>query len=160
MRTVLIILRLILIEEDRRSTSGYVFLLSGGVVAWSSRKQPVVTLSTTEAEYVAAAACACHSIWMERVLNSLDFSSCKCVKIFCDNSSTIKLSKNPVLHGRTKHIDIKFHFLRDLVKEGVVELVHCGTSEQMADIMTKPLKLESFLKLRNMLGVQSMKYVN
>jgi len=146
--------------EDRRSTSGYVFLLSGGAVAWSSRKQPVVTLSTTEAEYVAAAACACHSIWMKRVLNSLGFPSCKCVKIFCDNSSTIKLSKNPVLHGRTKHIDIKFHFLRDLVKEGVVELVHCGTSEQMTDIMTKPLKLESFLKLRNMLGVQSMKYVN
>lgn len=78
-------------------------------------------------------------------------------RFFCDNSSTIKLSKNPILHGRTKHIDIKFHFLRDLVKEGVVELIHCGTSEQMADIMTKPLKLESFLKLRNMLGVQSMK---
>ena len=79
---------------------------------------------------------------MKRVLNSLSFSSCKCVKIFCDNSLTIKLSKNPVLHGSTKHIDIKFHFLRDLVKEGVVELIHCGTSEQMTDIMTKPLKLE------------------
>lgn len=146
--------------EDRRSTSGYVFLLSGGAVAWSSRKQPMVTLSTTEAEYVAAAACACHSIWMKRVLKSLGFSSCKCVKIFCDNSSTFKLLKNPVLHGRTKHIDVRFHFLRELVKDGVVELIHCGTSEQVADIMTKPLKLESFLKLRDLLGVQSMKYVN
>lgn len=146
--------------DDRRSTSGYVFLLSGGAVAWSSRKQPVVTLSTTEAEYVAAVACACHSTWMKRVLNSLGFSSCKCVKIFCDNSSTIKLSKNPVLHERTKHIDVRFHFLRDLVKEGVVELVHCGTSEQVADIMTKPLKLESFVKLRDLLGVQSMKLIN
>jgi hypothetical protein len=77
--------------EDRRSTSGYVFFLSEGAVAWSSRKQPVMTLSTTEAEYVATAACACHNIWMKRVLNSLGFSSCKCVKIFYDNSSTIKL---------------------------------------------------------------------
>jgi hypothetical protein len=146
--------------EDRRSTSGYVFFLSEGAVAWSSRKQPVVTLSTTEAEYVAAAACACHSIWMKRVLNSLGFSSCKCVKIFRDNSSTIKLSKNPILHGRTKHIDVKFHFLRDLVKEGAVKLIHCRTREQVADILTKPLKLESFTRLRDLLGVQSIKTIN
>jgi len=92
--------------EDRRSTFGYVFFLSEGAVAWSSRKQPVLTLSTTEAEYVADAAYACHSIWMKRVINSLGFSSYKCVKIFCDNSSTVKLSKNPILHGRSKHIDI------------------------------------------------------
>lgn len=119
-----------------------------------------MTLSTTEAEYVAAATCACHNIWMKRVLNNLGFSSCQCVKIFYDNSSTIKLSKNPILHGRTKHIDVKFHFLRDLVKEGAVELVHCGTNEQVADIMTKLLKLESFFKLSDLLGVQSMNNIN
>ncbi|KAJ9692509.1 hypothetical protein PVL29_011523 [Vitis rotundifolia] len=63
----------------------------------------------------------------------------------CDNSSTIKLSKNPVMHGRSKHIDVRFHFLRDLTKEEVVKLVHCGTNDQVADILTKPLKLEVFL---------------
>jgi len=147
--------------EDKRSTFGYVFFLSGSAVAWSSKKQPVVTPSSTKAEYVAvAAACACHNIWMKRVLNSLGFSSCKCVKIFYDNSSIIKLSKNLILHGRTKHIDVKFHFLRVLVKKGVVELVHCGTSEQVVDIMTKPLKLESFFKLRDLLGVQSINNIN
>jgi hypothetical protein len=109
---------------------------------------------------VAAVACACHSIWMKRVINSLGFSFCKCVKIFCDNSSTIKLSKNPILHGRTKHIDVKFYFLCDLVKEGAVELIHCGTREQVADILTKPLKLESFTRLRDLLGVQSIKTIN
>ena len=83
-----------------------------------------------------------------------------CVKIFCDNSSTIKLLKSPILHGRTKHIDVKFHFLCDLVKEGAVELVHCGTSEQVVGIITKPLKLESFFKLLDLLGVQSMKNIN
>jgi hypothetical protein len=147
--------------EDKRNIFGYVFFLSGGAVAWSSKKQPVVTLSTTKAEYVAVvAARVCHNIWMKRVLNSLGFSSCKCVKIFCDNSSIIKLSKNLILHGRTKHIDVKFHFLRDLVKKGVVELVHCGTSEQVTYIMTKPLKLESFFKLRDLLGVQSINNIN
>ena len=63
--------------------------------------------------------------------------------------------KNPILHGRTKHIDVRFHFLRDMVKEGVVELIHCGTTEQVANIMTKPLKLETFCKLRDLLRLQS-----
>ena len=70
-----------------------------------------------------------------------------------DNNSIIKLSKNLVMHGRSKHIDVRFHFLRDLTKDGVVELKHCGTQEQIADIMTKPLKLDAFLKLRKLLGM-------
>ena len=73
--------------------------------------------------------------------------------MFCDNSSTIKLSKNPVLHGRSKHIDVRFHFLIDLVKEGIIELKHCGTHDQVADIMTKPLKLDSFQMMHDRLGL-------
>lgn len=73
--------------------------------------------------------------------------------IMCDNSSTIKLSKNPVLHGRSKHIDVRFHFLRDLTKEGVVKLVHCGTRDQIADVLTKPLSLEAFARMHEKLGV-------
>lgn len=80
--------------------------------------------------------------------------------MFCDNSSTIKLSKNPVLHGRCKHIDVRFHFLRDLTKDGIVELVFCGTREQIADVMTKPLKLDIFLKLRSLMGVCQIPEVN
>ena len=76
-----------------------------------------------------------------------------CTTIMCDNSSTIKLSRNQVMHGMSKHIDVQFHFLRDLTKDGVVELIHCGTQEQVADLMTKPLKLEAFQKLRTMMGV-------
>lgn len=71
----------------------------------------------------------------------------------CDNSSTIKLSKNPVMHGRSKHIDVRFHFLRELTKDGKIELMHCGTRDQIADLMTKPLKLDVFQKLREQLGV-------
>lgn len=74
-------------------------------------------------------------------------------KICCDNSSTIKLSKNPVLHGRSKHIDVRFHYLRDLVRDGIIELEHCGTHEQIADVMTKAVKLDTFLRLRGKLGM-------
>lgn len=146
--------------EDRKSTSGYVFLLSSGAVAWSSKKQPIVTLSTTEVEFVAAAACACQSVWMKRILKKLGHEGGECTTIFCDNSSTIKLSKNPVLHGRSKHIDVCFHFLRDLTKEGAVQLVHCGTQEHVAYVLTKPLKLDLFRKLRGLLGVCEAPVVN
>jgi len=103
--------------DDRKITSRYVFMLSSGVVSWSSKKQPVVTLSTTEAEFIAAAFCACQSVWMRRVLKKLDHTQSESITVYCDNNSTIKLSKNPVLHDRSKHIDVRFHFLRDLTND-------------------------------------------
>jgi transposase InsO family protein len=139
--------------DDRKSTSGYVFMLGFGAVSWSSRKQPIVTLSTIEAEFIAAAYCVCQGIWLKRILECIGLKQSKCLTVFCDNSSTIKLSKNPVLHGRSKHIDIRFHFLRNLSCDGDIELVHCASQEQLADIMTKALKLDVFEKLRERLGV-------
>ncbi|XP_039120642.1 secreted RxLR effector protein 161-like [Dioscorea cayenensis subsp. rotundata] len=100
--------------EDRRSTLGFQFLLSSGVVSWSSRKQPIVKLSTTEAEFVTAFACACQAVWLRRMMEQLDQTQSGATMIYCDNSSTIKLSRNPVMHDRSKHIDVRFHFLRDL----------------------------------------------
>jgi hypothetical protein len=92
--------------DDRKSTSGYVFMLGTGAVSWSSKKQPVVTLSTTEAEFIAAASCACQGVWLRRILEKLGHVQGISTTIYCDNSSAIKLSKNPVLHGRSKHIDV------------------------------------------------------
>jgi hypothetical protein len=112
-------------QDDRKSTSGYVFMLSSGAVSWSSKKQPVVTLSTTEAEFIVAASSACQAVWLRRILQQLNHEPRKSTTIYCDNSSTIKLSKNPVLHGRSKHIDVRFHFLRELTKDEVVELIQC-----------------------------------
>jgi hypothetical protein len=85
--------------EYRNSTNGYVFLLSSGAVTWSSKKQPIVTLSTTEVEFVAAAVCACQAIWMKRVLREFKYNNEACTLIRCDNNSTIKVSKNPVMYG-------------------------------------------------------------
>ncbi|GAU27929.1 hypothetical protein TSUD_160240 [Trifolium subterraneum] len=142
--------------DDRKSTYGYVFMLGSGAISWSSKKQPIVTLSTTEAEFIAAASCACQSLWLRNVLSHLGIGQESTTLIHCDNSSSIKLSKNPILHGRCKHIDVRFHFLRDLTKDGVIEMIHCKSEEQLADMMTKPLKIDTFCRLRDSIGVNEM----
>lgn len=112
-----------------------------------------MTLSSTKAEFVAATACACQAIWLLKILKELHFKKDGFTQIYCDNSSTIKLLKNPVLHGRSKHIDVKYHFLRDLTNDGVINLIYCRSEDQIADILTKPLKFLAFQKLRKLLGV-------
>eukprot|EP00253_Pinus_taeda_P018632 PITA_18632 len=104
--------------DDRKSTSGYVFHMGSGVISWASKKQPIVALSTTEAEYVAATAVACQAVWIRRMLRSLCQEQTKGTVILCDNSSAIALSKNSVFHKRTKDIDTKFHYIRELVNNG------------------------------------------
>ncbi|CAL1394707.1 unnamed protein product [Linum trigynum] len=141
--------------NDRKSTSGYAFFLAGGVVSWASKKKPVVTLSTTEEEFVAASYAAAQCVWLRRIMKQMGWESSvkEATRVYCDNSSTIKLARNPILHGRSKHIDVCFHFLRDLVKDEVIGLMHCGSEEQAADILTKALKLETFEFLTAKLGV-------
>ena len=95
--------------ETRKSTSGYAFHLGSGAVSWSSKKQPVVALSTAEAEYIAATSCATQAVWLRRILEVMHQKQNTPTEIFCDNKSAIALSKNPVFHGRSKHIDIRFH---------------------------------------------------
>jgi hypothetical protein len=90
---------------------------------------------------------------MKSVLNHLQVGQRGSTVILCDNSSSIKLSKNPIMHGRCKHIDVRFHFLRDLARDGIVELRYCKSEDQIADLMTKPLKLEAFCKLKGMMGM-------
>ncbi|GJR16117.1 putative RNA-directed DNA polymerase [Tanacetum coccineum] len=128
--------------DSRRSTSGYVCFLSDVAIAWLSKRQPIVTLSTTEAEFVVATSCVCQVIWMRWVFECISSPLNTGTTIYCDNMSTIKLSKNPIMHNRSKHIDARYYFLRDLVNEGTIELSYCNTLVQAADIMTKPLKLE------------------
>ncbi|GKU89829.1 hypothetical protein SLEP1_g3916 [Rubroshorea leprosula] len=96
--------------DDRKSTSGFVFMLGFGAISWSSKKQPIVTLSTTEAEYVVATSCACQAIWLRRIMEELELNQHEATSIYCDNSSAIKLSKNPVLHGSSNHIHVRIQF--------------------------------------------------
>ena len=103
-------------------------MMGTAAVSWASKKQPVASLSTTEAEYIAATSCACQCIWLRRILEHLGLGEKGATEILCDNKSTIQLSKNPVLHGRSKHIAMRFHFLRDLVNNQVVQLKYCNTN--------------------------------
>ncbi|KAL3645031.1 hypothetical protein CASFOL_010211 [Castilleja foliolosa] len=141
--------------DDSKSTSGYVFNLGSGAISWSSKKQPIVALSTTEAEYIAASSAGCQIIWLRGILESLNFKQDGPTTLFCDNSSAISISKDPVLHGRTKHIRLRFHFLRELVHEGEINLEYCKSEEQNADIFTKPLGGPVFLKNVEALGIKS-----
>ena len=122
------------------------------LVSWGSRKQNSIALSTTEAEYIAAAACCSQLLWLKKQLK--DFGvELGTLEIKCDNTSAINVSKNPVHHSRTKHIDIRHHFLRDHVEKGNIKLTHCRTEDQIADIFTKGLSRLPYLNLRMLLGM-------
>jgi len=138
--------------EDRKSTTGVVYFLGRSLVTWSSQKQKIVALSSCEAENVAAAA-ACQGIWLSRLIADMVGTKEATVKRLMDNMSAIALSKNPVHHERSKHIDTKYHFLRECIEGGVVEVDHVGTAGQLADIFTKSLGRVRFIELWSALGV-------
>ncbi|CAL1381539.1 unnamed protein product [Linum trigynum] len=139
--------------DDRKSTTGFVFFLGDKAFTWSSKKQAIVTLSTCEAEYVAATSCACHAIWLRKLLKELNMTQEESTEIFVDNKSALALAKNPVFHDRSKHINTRYHFLRECVEQKEVTLKYVKTEDQIADIFTKPLKQDVFVKMRTLLGV-------
>ena len=137
---------------DRKSTSGGCHLLGRSLVSWSSKKQNSVALSTAEAEYIAAGACCAQILYMKQTL--LDFGvKLDRIPLLCDNESAVKIAKNPVQHSRTKHIDIRHHFLRDHEAKGDISLQGVRSEEQLADIFTKPLGESTFVRLRHELNV-------
>jgi hypothetical protein len=127
--------------------------LGSGVVSWFSRKQKSATLSSVEAEYMATSLAACEAIWLQKLLMGLFGQELETTVIHSDNQSCIKLSENPVFHDRSKHIEIRFHFIRDCVQKGTVKLQYLPTGEQVADIFTKALMKGKFDFFRDKLGV-------
>lgn len=139
----------------RRSTTGYIFMISGGAVSWTSQRQSMVSLSTTEAEYVAASAASKELVWLRRLLNDIDCQCDQPTTLFVDSQSAIKLIKNPEFHKRTKHIDILYHFIRERYIRGDLILKYVNTNEQCADFLTKVLCKERLKRLLSMIGVCS-----
>eukprot|EP00253_Pinus_taeda_P010284 PITA_10284 len=130
---------------DRKSTSGYCFSVGSGMVSWCNRKQKSVALSSTKAEYMAANTTTCEAIFLRKLLVSLFRKKMGATNVYCDNQSCIKLSKNPVFHDRSKHIDIRCHFIRGCVHRGVVQLQYVPTEDQVANILTKALGRAKFI---------------
>ena len=141
-------------KDERKSTTGHVFYFGGTAFAWTSKKQPVIALSSCEAEYVAVNSVVCEGVWLRSLLKFFNYPQEEATVINVDNQSAISLSKNPVLHGRSKHIETRFHYVRDQVRVNAMRLEYCQTSEQVADIFTKPLSTGAFEKLRKALGMR------
>lgn len=141
--------------DDRKSTTGWVFNLGSAAVAWCSKKQNITALSSTEAEYISATSAACQAMWMRRLLEDMNEKQLEPTVIFCDNKSAIAIAKNPAMHGRTKHIDTRYHFIRGLIADESLILLHCCTNEQVADVLTKALPIQKHIFLTEQLGVKS-----
>jgi hypothetical protein len=137
---------------NRKSTSGTCQFLGRSLVSWASKKQNFVALSTAEAEYIATGHCCAQLLWMRQTLWDYGYKLTK-IPLLCDNESAIRMADNPVEHSRTKHIAIRYHFLRDHQQKGDIEIAYINTKDQLADIFTKPLDEQTFTKLRHELNI-------
>ena len=138
--------------DDWKSAFGGCFYLGNNLVSWMSKKQNSVSLSTAEAEYIATASCCAQLLWMKKLLHDYGITQ-DTTCMFCDTMSAINFSKNPVQHLKSKHIEIRYHFIRDLVEEMTVYLEFINTDNQKANIFTKPLDGPRFESLRKTIGV-------
>ncbi|KAM4058306.1 hypothetical protein HRG_006682 [Hirsutella rhossiliensis] len=144
--------------HTRRSTSGFFYSLGSAAISWTSKRQPCVTLSSTEAEYVALTQSAQEAIWLRSLMKDLSHPQAVPTAIHEDNKGAIDLANNPQHHSRTKHISLKWHFIREKVAEGTVSLIKIEGTKQPADGLTKalrPLPRDAFLRFRDSLGVKS-----
>ncbi|GJY14068.1 retrovirus-related pol polyprotein from transposon TNT 1-94 [Tanacetum coccineum] len=142
-------------KDDCKSTSGGLQFLGGKLVSWSSKKQDCTTMSTAEAEYVSLSACCAQVIWMRTQLLDYGYKYNQ-ILIYYDSKSAIAISCNPVQHSKTKHIDIRYHFIKEHVEKGTVELYFVGTEYQLADLFTKALPKECFEYLVHHIGMRCM----
>ena len=132
-----------------RSVTGYIYFLAKAPISWQTRQQPSVALSTMEAEFMAACAAAQESVWLIQLLKELSCELKEPIVLFEDNKACIDYSKNSTNHQRTKHISVRYHFIRDLITDKVLHLQAIPTEENIADILTKPLDKRIFQYLRS-----------
>jgi hypothetical protein len=139
--------------SDRKSTSGRCFSLGSAMISWQSRKQSNIALSTAEAEYIVACSASYEAIWLRKLLTGLFDLDMEATTILCDNQSCIKMTENPIFHDRSKHIEIRYHYIRDMVQRGALKLQHVSTNEQVVDVLTKPLSHVQFEHFRDTHGI-------
>ncbi len=133
-------------EKDRKSISGNSFMMSGGAVSWSAKKQGLVALSTLEAEYISICHAMQHILWYQMMIQELRFGVKHPFNLNNDNHCTTALTHNPQFHGQSKHIDIHHHFIQELIKQGNIKVTHIQSLDNLADVFTKPLPEVLFKK--------------
>lgn len=138
---------------DRRSTSAYTYRIGSGAISWKSRKQPTVSLSSTEAEYKALSDSCKEGIWLGNLLSELRLRSSSPIPLHVDNEGAEALAKNPEHHTRTKHIDARYHFIRECVNLGKLKVRHVSTKDMVADMLTKPLSHVMLARHRDLFGI-------
>ncbi|PKU74847.1 Retrovirus-related Pol polyprotein from transposon TNT 1-94 [Dendrobium catenatum] len=139
---------------DRKSISGFCTFLGSNLISWTVRKQATVAKSSTEAEYRSLSAATSEVIWLRRLTAELDTPQPSPTTIHCDNTSAMAIAKNPVFHARTKHIEIDYHFIRQQIQSGNLQLSHISSQNQIADILTKPFSITRFQELHNKLTIR------
>ena len=140
--------------NDSKSTTGYLFQIGGTAITWKSQKQSCVALSTAEAEYMALSKAAQEAVWIRELNSDLGNQQSQPTLIYEDNQSAISMAKNPQFHGRSKHINIKYHYVREQVRAGKIVLKYCPTEDMLADLLTKGIEAVKFERLRNSLGMR------
>ena len=138
---------------DRKSTSGCCFTLGSTMVSWCRRKQSSVALSTAEAQYIALSVAVREVVWLQKLLTNLFDHEMDPITIHCDNQSYVKLYDNPVFHDKSKHIEIKYHYIRDMVQRKTIHVQYLSTHENITDIFTKPLDMTKFKYFCKRLGL-------
>nr|GFB44296.1 retrovirus-related Pol polyprotein from transposon TNT 1-94 [Tanacetum cinerariifolium] len=142
--------------DSRKSTSGGIQFLGGyKLVIWSSKKQDCTSMSFAKAEYLSLYACCAQVLWMRTQLTDYGFHLDK-IPMYCDSKAAIAISCNPVQHSRTKHIDVRYHFIKEKVEKYVVELFFVGTEYQLADLFSKALPEDMFKYLVRRLGMRCL----
>lgn len=150
-------------EITRKSTTGFLVEMAGGPISWSSKRQSLVTLSTLEAEYVAASEAAREAVWIRNFINDLRISDISIgpipiykvdkVPLSIDNNGALRLTRNPEMHSRSKHIDIKYHYVREQVENGIIDTRRVDTKDNLADMLTKPLNAQALKQIVGKAGL-------
>jgi len=143
-------------QVERTSTGGMAFYLGENLVSWCSQKQKTVALSSCEAEFMAATSAARQALWLRNLLSEITEERPRAVTLYVDNNSARALMNNPMFHGRSKYIDIKYHFIRQCVERGQIIVKRVSTDEQKADALTKALPVAKLVVMRHLLGVRDL----
>ena len=135
--------------DNHKSICGYIFLSNMGMITWMSKKQTTIALSTTEAEYVALSEASCEAIWLCHLYGEFGFIQKEPIILLGDNNRSVLMTKNPQFHKCTKHVDIQWHWVRDLVKDSLINVINCCDPQQTTDIMTKSLPQPKYIRYVN-----------